>query len=285
MKKKQIQIDPREDGNTKHPHRGKQESGAAHWTITVRYRSNSSNVLTKDILLMWFEEHTETAVFQLEKGEEEGYLHWQIQMKLKKKQRLTWLSNHFCRFAHCEVTRNIDAANGYCCKEETRLEGPYLYPIPVKPKTDYFEKEELKYTWWQKEIISLLDKEPGREIYWYWEPKGGIGKTTFMRHLCLKYNVFPLENAKKSDIAFAMKKMDDSQNTVIFDLPRSTEGQINYTAIESILNGMIFSSKYESGFIIRDRCRVIVLANWEPQRESMSQDRWVVKEITMTEHP
>lgn len=273
-------------GNTGTPSGAhKRPSPKNHWLITLR-RSDGSNgsngsIISAPDLQKWIETHCDYASWQLEKSDG-GYEHWQIALKLKKKNRLSWLKRHFSNTAHCEESQNIEAAQSYAHKEDTRIEGPYFHPPPVTAKTDYFTKRGHTYKWWQQEILDLMKTEPdGRAIHWYWEPKGKIGKSVFFRHLLLKHNAFPLANAKTADIAFAFKQMKDSQNTIIFNIPRTANGHLNYNAIESCLDGLIFSTKYESGFVCRDFSHMVFFANFPPDltQQGVSDDRWIIKEI------
>ena len=54
---------------------------------------------------------------------------------------------------------------------------------------------------------------------------------------CLRF-----ENGKSADIKYAY----DGQRCVVFDLSRSQESHVNYEVIESVKNGVVFSTKYES---------------------------------------
>lgn len=58
------------------------------------------------------------------KGQQEigngGLHHWQLIAGFNKKVTLRMVKDHFCQQAHCELTRS-EAAEAYCCKEETRV--------------------------------------------------------------------------------------------------------------------------------------------------------------------
>lgn len=274
-------------GNTRTPSDArKQQNPKSHYLITLNFNisansANSANsaIVPREHIRQWMEQHTTYASWQLEKSDT-GYDHWQIALKLKKRNRLSWLKRHFSNIAHCEETNNIEAADAYSHKIDTRIEGPYFFPAPLVAITDYFTSRGHTYKWWQQEIIDLMKTLPdGRKLHWFWEPNGNVGKSVFMRHLILTHNAFPLQNAKTADIAYAFKKMDPKQNTIVFNIPRSSEGHLNFNAIESCLDGMIFSTKYESGFVCRDFSHMIFFANFPPITEGLSNDRWVIKQI------
>lgn len=59
---------------------------------------------------------------QLERGEQEGYLHWQVLVCFARKIRLAGVKTTFGDGVHAEPTRS-EAANDYVWKEETRVDG------------------------------------------------------------------------------------------------------------------------------------------------------------------
>lgn len=66
---------------------------------------------------------------------------------------------------------------------------------------------------------------------------------------------------------------------VFMDVPRRQGNKINYNALESLKNGLFFSTKYESGMV---RCAVphiVVFANSPPDEGALSADRWDIHEI------
>ena len=54
------------------------------------------------------------------------------------------------------------------------------------------------------------------------------------------------------------------------------EEYVSYGAIEKIKNGYYMCSKYESKPIIRNPPHIIIMANFEPDYEALSKDRWIV---------
>ena len=66
---------------------------------------------------------------------------------------------------------------------------------------------------------------------------------------------------------------------MIITVPRTAAGYVSYSAIEEIKDGMIYSGKYEGGFANIEHPHVIILANFEPEREKLSSDRWNVIEL------
>jgi len=144
----------------------------------------------------------------------------------------------------------------------------------------------LKPHWWQLEILDLLKSQPDpRKIYVYIDKKGGSGKSTFARHLCLTSSETIKVTGKGNDVKYmmasALEKGDIS--CVIWDLPRDCANYISYGALEEIKDGHICSGKYESKSIIFNRPHVIIFSNELPATEKLSRDKWVIRYINEDE--
>lgn len=123
----------------------------------------------------------------------------------------------------------------------------------------------------QAQILELLAAEPhDREVIWVVDTVGGRGKTHLSKHLVDQQGAFYCNGGKHSHITFAYA----GERVVIFDFVRDAESYVQYGVIEQIKNGIMFSSKYESGL---KRCavpHVLVFSNFEPDQHKMSADRW-----------
>lgn len=252
-------------GNTKTPGFYQQY----RWFLTIKHNEN----ITASQLSQHFKEFCKKFTFQLEKGES-GYEHWQCEISLITKHNMNTVKNLIgIPEAHLEPTKDYFQAKNYCSKIESRIEGPYT------EKSIFIDIPILEFEW-QKELKQYLltTKPDKRKVIWFVNPKGGMGKSDFAKHMVLKYKdkvaVFP--NAKTSDIAYAIT---DKCEICIFDLPMSIEHNFNYSALEQVKNGMIFSSKYESNMKIFNRPHVIVLSNWGPDKSQLSQDRWDIRQL------
>jgi len=266
-------VAPPLNGNTNHS-KAKRDASKSNWFITLKWTHGINHTYLLN-LKTWCMEHTTRAVLQLEEGEVTGYQHLQMQVTMKTKKRFEWFRHHLSPVVHCEATRNVDASYDYCCKEETRIWGPWKFPEPPAAGVeDPLKDKELLP--WQNDIIEIITGpvDP-RKIYWFWEPMGGVGKTVFCRHLMVRHDVGFFQGGKKSDLAMAYT----GQKTVVFSFSRTTEEHVNYDAMEAIKDGIIFSGKYKSGTKIFDYPHVICFANWEPDTSSMSKDRWEIRRI------
>lgn len=95
----------------------------------------------------------------------------------------------------------------------------------------------------------------------------------------MNYNAIYV-NGKGTDIKAAICEMKEPPDIVIFGYPRSTEDYISYGALEEIKDGIFFSGKYESRMKIFNPPHVYVFANFRPNEDEMSKDRWIIKNIS-----
>ena len=128
---------------------------------------------------------------------------------------------------------------------------------------------------WQQECVDNLKSQDDRQILWVYDPKGNAGKTKLCKELKLHHDTAVFCNAGKKDLAFAF----NDQKQIAFNLTRTTEGRVNYEAMESLKDGLIFSGKYESTTKVFTPPKMVVFSNTLPDYESMSNDRWNVFKI------
>ncbi len=229
-------------------------------------------------------------VFQLECGEG-GVEHYQgyfetdgrsRRRKLRKLFKDQFGDLNFPSQDYLEKANNEVSAASYCAKATTRIGGPWTKGVKrpvvvIDPKTLYK---------WQREIYDLAASygEPcatRRKIYWFWENRGNMGKSYLSK--CMVQNLKRLVvRGSTRDITFGFKAVEEKRDvdSVIIDIPRNRSvDNISYDAIEDLLNGVIFNTKYESGEHVFNPPIVIVFANNEPDMSKLSNDRWVVKKL------
>lgn len=126
---------------------------------------------------------------------------------------------------------------------------------------------------WQDKLLKYIEGEiSDRKIRWYVDEEGGKGKIFSSKYLITR----GMENAKSNDIRYAWA----GQKVVIVDLSRSNDHHINYGMIESIKNGVVFSSKYERAMNVFQVPHVIVFSNMHPDEEKFSKDRWDIVDLS-----
>lgn len=238
-----------------------------------------NNYENKDVetLERVFKEICKEYIFQEEIGEN-GTRHLQGSIKLKKPMR--WSEFGLPDKIHWQRTKNIENADAYCCKEETRAGKIFTNIKHLKETVKIKTIEKLKP--WQENIEKfLLENEPdGRTLHWYWDSKGGKGKSSFCKYLYVKHKFITIQGGKLSDIMNIIFNLDmDETQAIIIDLPRNSGNKISYKAVECILNGMITNTKFETGIKYFNPPHVVVFANSEPDTSKLSNDRWIIKEL------
>lgn len=236
------------------------------WMVTLKHDDTTTASMLSQELKVFCKKFT----FQLEKGEKSDYLHWQIFISLKTKERFETVKNLFPSTAHIEGCKDGWKAKKYCEKNDTRIEGPY-------DENSTFLKLITKLYDWQQTIFDECLLEPDdRTINWIYEGEGNTGKTEFCKYMAIKRNATILGNGAFKDIAYALPA---NPIIVMFNITRDLEERINYAAIEACKDGLMFSAKYESGTKIFNRPHIYIFSNFEPRTNSMSMDRWKIRKI------
>lgn len=242
------------------------------WVFTL---NNHSDTEVRD-LLAYLRKHTKNKFcIQEEIGEEEKTPHLQGVIHFKHPRTFDSMKKRLPR-AHLQPCRDWEASIAYCRKPTFAGAKRWERGIP-KPITDPMVGKTLHP--YQEKILNLIKKDPDpRKIHWFWEPKGGTGKSVLTKHICMNNNALAV-SGKASDIKYAVAQwiaIHGEVDVVIIDLPRTNERYVSYQAMEEIKNGLFFTTKYESGMTIFNPPHLIVFANFEPDTDSLSKDRWDV---------
>lgn len=216
-------------------------------------------------------------VFQMEKSAS-GMIHFQGVCRYDNP-RDNW-PDLDCHWERC---RNWRSAVKYCTKVDTRIDGPWTNMVGLKFRktiVDPLYGKELYF--WQKKARDILTNTPdSRKIYWLWDSVGNTGKSAFCKHIRMNFDSQILNGTAKDCYCALANRLEDTDiEIILFDLARSQQNRISYTAIESIKNGMFFSGKYESRDIIMNTPHIMVFANFPPDLMMLSQDRWEVWNIS-----
>lgn len=259
-----------EPGNTK---TGSSEH--KNWFFTY----NNWEKAKKAELISWFNSLDSKYVVQEETGNE-GTPHLQGVVSFKSSKKFSQMKKHNDKI-HWEKCKNIKAAVDYCSKIDTRSGECIAKGFAITPQLDLpFSNYEMKQ--WQKDICNLIETKPdNRTINWYYDLKGNIGKTELAKHICLNYNALYVQG-KASDVKFGVTnwiKEKKSIDVIIYGIPRSYENFVSYDVLESIKDGIFFSTKYESEMIIFNSPHIIVLCNFMPDESKLSSDRWKITNL------
>lgn len=148
---------------------------------------------------------------------------------------------------------------------------------------EYVESEwaSRNYKSWQRDLLKEVESPPdNRSILWVYDSQGGAGKSSFARHLELKFDCQVLIPAKSADVAFAL---DPGKFLYILDIPRTMGEHVPWGFLESLKNGLYLNPKYESRFVHMRPPHIIVMCNAPPpdvtEKMGFSEDR--IKLITI----
>lgn len=263
----QIVPDSSGDGGNTNSPSPIQISPAIRWCFTL---NNYTELETSSIVSI-ITENCKYAIVGKEVGES-GTPHLQGYIEFKKKKRP--LSVFSCKRIHWEKSKGDREDNYNYCSKGNDILIAIGVPKPIKIITDLYP--------YQKRIENLYFTEPDdRKVYWFWETIGNIGKTAFIKYMVVKYGVLFCNGGKYTDIMNLVFNCDmDNCKCVIFDLPRANEGKISYSSLESIKNGMVCNTKYETGVKLFNPPHLFIFANFPPDEpELLSNDRWVIEEL------
>ncbi len=230
-----------------------------------------------EILIPLFNHLCYSYVFQEECGDECKTPHLQGVISLKKRAR--WSEFGLPKCIHWEKVKHVPLCYEYCSRAVKRVGRIWALNFVIPKKLKVIGSDELFE--WQRKIIEYIKGEPDdRTIYWVWSEKGRMGKSGFARYLLVNYKCILLGKGQYSDIMNAMYNANtDENNIVLFNLPRNNGNKISYSALESIKDGLIMNTKYETGAKVINPPHIIVFSNAEPEYAAMSDDRFVVLNV------
>jgi len=205
-----------------------------------------------------------------------GTPHLQGYFELKTKARPSSLFN--IPRIHFEKAKGSREQNDNYCSKDNNIIVSIGRPKPIKLITNLYP--------WQLEILEIMKTEPDdRTVHWYWERPGHMGKSQFVKYCIVKHKVLMCNGGKHSDIMNLVFNQDmDETNCVMFDIPRPHEGNVSYSALECIKNGMVCNTKYETGVKIFNSPHIFCFANFPPDNmDKLSADRWKITHLRETE--
>lgn len=230
----------------------------------------------------------------LEKGKDNGVLHWQatcITEKDKRKRRDTvrnYLVENYSLLEfpvkdYCEPCEKTWASMQYCAKDDTHVCGPWEWGLD-KPKNRDLKLEDLPAPYpWQQHLLDKYECEPGHghcSVDWYAEPEGQVGKTTLGKMMAMKYGKdFYLLDGGAQKMKFQAAK--NPARIYVVNFSREREEHTPYGGLEAICDNFYcdtFGSD-QKGMIVRKPSWVVVFANFFPDEHKMSDGRLNVHEF------
>lgn len=216
-------------------------------------------------------------IFQEEKGDS-GTPHLQMYVRFSTPRDFKWqkkLSNKI-HWAYAHKSKKINVA--YCSKEQDFDSGLWTnMDLPVKI-IDPLKGKDL-YEWQASLKEKLLGPVKDREVVWVVDESGGHGKSAFIKHMCIAHDSIIVGGSAK-DVGFCIASMDVKPVIVFWNLTRTQEGFVSYQGIEQVKDGCFFASKYESKMVVYNPPHVIIMANFEPDKSMLTDDRWTIIKLT-----
>lgn len=138
---------------------------------------------------------------------------------------------------------------------------------------------------WQRRLDGLVRPDGqfnhnDRRVFVVVDQQGNSGKSFMTRwwlsDIDIKSQVLMV--GRRDDLAHAI---DEQCELFVFDIPRGELQYFQWSIVEQLKNGVVFSPKYQSGtkFLRRGPATVVIFTNEEPDRTKLSSDRWCVTHI------
>lgn len=232
--------------------------------------------------------HVLSAVFQLEKGGNTGYEHWQVFLRFKNQKRFSTLkaqlTKNGLKTAHIESRKGtVEQAIKYCSKVETRLDGPYFFGDKIDKDTKKGERTDLqklrdkvlidglsfdeilmedesgsaaRYTQYLRSLIRARDKRKTAEFrhlsVMYLYGPAGVGKSRWALENNVDKSCYRVSDYSHPFDAY------DGENVLILD---EFDGSMPLTLLLNILDGycMELPARYENRYA--KYTSVIIISN------------------------
>lgn len=228
-------------------------------------------------LIEWLKLIAKKWVFQLEKGEKTGYIHWQGRVSLITKVRLPELKWSI----HWSVTsKECKDCWDYVSKEATRIGSTYRWDDVYVPRQI---REVGELFGWQKSVIEMSSRWDSRKVNVLLDREGCKGKSVLVGKMCCELKIArkipPLSNYKE---LMGMVMCMPESRCYLIDMPRALDKNKQeefYSAIESIKDGHVWDNRYTYKEKWFDSPNIWVFTNVPPNRRLLSADRWKIWEI------
>jgi len=212
---------------------------------------------------------------------EHGTPHLQGYCEFKNQKTLEQIKKYIPR-AHIEKAKGKRDENIVYCSKGQNFINTFPEEFFFKINRIMMSKMPIMDRPWQLKIMEDIEKEPDdRTINWIWRDEGKVGKSKFVKYLCIKYKAQLVPTRTADALHHIAKLMTDKiiPEIILVDVPRCSMEFINYQALEMIKNGSFSSGKYEGGMCIFPNPHVYVFANEPPNIDMMSKDRWNIVEL------
>lgn len=250
------------------------------WDATM-----SAEHIAREELQVFLKKHCKHWAFQLEKGADTGYEHYQIRMSLGVKRRFSdlnklvgdegWVNYHLSPTVTANKLPN-DAF--YVLKPETRIEGPWTSE-DEQPAYIPRQIRDITLRAWQAQIAADAHCWDTRHINVVVEKWGNKGKSILATWLGVKKlgrSIPPVNDYK--DIMRIVYDMPPSPLYIV-DMPRGIEQKKLhnfYAGLEEVKSGHCWDDRYSYKEKYFDCPNIWVFTNTLPDMTYLSADRWII---------
>lgn len=238
-------------------------------------------------------EYTKEVGIQREKGKKTGVIHYQGVFILEERKRFETICNEMInkwfpniewngRAGYLQPTKSRKA-NEYVMKRHTREAGPWFKGTEfeeIAKQTVYTVNIVLRP--WQCRIVKIIKYgSDDRSIWWFWEPCGGCGKTTFQKWIFMNFPRVTVLGGKAADMKNGIIEYLENNDKIppeiiLINLPKTFK--IDYfspTGTEEVKDMFFYSGKYKGGMVCDKPPLMFIFANQEPPDvDDMAHDRW-----------
>lgn len=263
-------------GNTKAP-----RVRARRWCFTLNNYTEEEEEQVKNFLVTY----AQYFLYGHEIGAKKGTKHLQGYFEGRNAIDFHVIKEKLSNKAHIEKAKGNRKHNtDYCSKGQDIVKSFSSFQEKLKYKI-LKKYKDIMWKDWQQEVIAIVQQEPDeRKIHWFWEPDGNTGKSFLCKFLVAEFNAI-ICDGKKDNIFNQIKNAMDNEiepKLVVLDIPRHNRNFVNFSVIEQIKNGCLYSGKYEGGVCLFENPHVICFSNSPPDEEELkmfSNDRWDIRQI------
>lgn len=258
------------------------------WDVTLKFETYADREqLTKDIKSL-----AKSWCFQLEKGGENGYLHWQIRFSLFKRKRENELVNilrHDIGWPdfRAKPTSNEGRKSLYCMKLDTRVEGPWS-DKDKEPKYIQRRFRDANLRDWQErlrdKLVDMKNEGNDRNIILV-KDDGNEGKSFFKGYLYSHRDdvvMIPstFDNANSMIQFMCSNKLvtEGWDGIVVIDVPRATSKKHWWTlaaGLETLKQGFLHDERYHGSFKTIEPPQMACFMNEYPPDGVMTSDVFI----------
>ena len=215
------------------------------------------------------------------------HIHWYFEKKCSVKR--STIENVCKGFEgkYCKALKTKQSNIIYCSKNGLFINKFTSSPIKspaIDLKQEVLDRRYKNVVWkkWQRDVLDIIESEPDdRTIHWILDRGGNQGKTFLTNYIFYHYDCI-VSNENKENITKKVIKWIEKNNKhpkiIIFDIPKNNTNNLNYTAIEKIKDGCIYSDDKKK--YLFHHPHVIIFTNNLIITDNFSKDRSNIVNIT-----